>query len=92
MTTMPPVPQTAAAPLATTGPSSPDVSSPNGETVFWLRKPGAKKRQTILIQGGRIQSNWLQQRLHVTQVRFQGPLAQALTDLQQASKKSKENK
>lgn len=90
MTTMPPdskmLPQPA---TPAVGPLS-DGIAPNGQAIVWLRKPGAKKRQTTLVQGGCIQQAWLQQRLRVTQVRFQGPLAQALTDLQQATKKSQE--
>ena len=96
MTTMPPdspmplPPEAPIAPAALAASSSSAVSAPNGQAIVWLRKPGAKKRQITLVQGGCIQKTWLQQRLRVTQVRFQGPLAQALTDLQQATKKSQE--
>lgn len=96
MTTMPPdspmplPPEAPVAPATLPASSSSAGNAPNGQAIVWLRKPGAKKRQTTLVQGCCIQKTWLQQRLRVTQVRFQGPLAQALTDLQQATKKSQE--
>ena len=90
MTTMPPDSPMPFPPVAPAAGSSAEGTAPNGQAIVWLRKPGAKKRQTTLVQGGCIQQAWLQQRLRVTQVRFQGPLAQALTDLQQATKKSQE--
>jgi hypothetical protein len=96
MTTMLPDPRIPLLPVGPVAPATPAASfsaegpAPNGQAVVWLRKPGAKKRQTTLVHGGCIQQAWLQQRLRVTQVRFQGPLAQALTDLQQATKKSQE--
>jgi len=68
---------------------SEDVSS-SGQAVVWLRKHGAKKRHTTLVHGARIQRAWIEQRMRVTQVRFHGPLAQALSDLQQATRNSKE--
>lgn len=96
MTTMPPEspmplpPEAPVAPATLAASSSSADNAPSGQAIVWLRKPGAKKRQTTLVQGGCLQKTWLQQRLRVTQVRFQGPLAQALTDLQQATKKSQE--
>lgn len=90
MSTSLPVLPTAVSQAAATGAPTSDPVPANGQTVFWLRKPGARKRQTVLVQGAKIEPTWLDHRLRVTQVRFQGALAQALTDLQQASKAAHE--
>ena len=60
------------------------------KATAWLRQPNAVKRQSTLLMGARIRPAWLDKSMHLTQVRFQGPLAEALLNLQKAAKEAKD--